>query len=83
MLFRSLPGYIDCSSKDSIKDGTCPRWHKVLVVQMDPLVVILLEHLKDGEEQIEDVEVKLNRRPDVLVIRVTFYQVLSVVDDEA
>ena len=50
---------------------------------MDPLVVILFEHLKDGEEQIEDVEVKLNRGPDVLVIRVTLYQVLGVVDDEA
>ena len=49
----------------------------------DPLVLVLLEHLKDGEEQIEDVKVKLNRRPDVLVISVALDQVLGVVDDEA
>jgi len=58
--------------------GTRSWWFR-----WDPLVLILLEHLEDGEEQVEDVEVKLHRRPDVLVICVTLYQVLGVVDDEA
>jgi hypothetical protein len=30
---QGLPSNTDCSSKDSIKDGACPSWHKVLVVQ--------------------------------------------------
>lgn len=34
--YEGLPSYKDCSSKDSIKDGACPTWHKVLVFQMEP-----------------------------------------------
>lgn len=41
------------------------------------------EHVQDGEEQVQDVEVQPNRRPDVLVVGVALDQVLGVVQDEA
>jgi hypothetical protein len=41
------------------------------------------ENVQDCKEQVEDIKVKPNRCPDVLVIGVAFNQALSVIENEA
>lgn len=52
-----------------------------MVVRAWPHSVVLFQHPQNGKEQVENVEVKGDRRPDVLVVCEALDQVLSVVND--
>jgi hypothetical protein len=73
---RSRP--LTTRAQDRIYHGGIPCSIKRLVVGLHAP-----EHVQDGEEQVQDVEVQPNRRPDVLVVGVALDQVLGVVQDEA
>lgn len=47
------------------------------------LVVSLSQHPQNGKEQIEDIQIKSDRGPYVLIIAESLNQVLSVVNNVA
>jgi hypothetical protein len=61
---------------------TMSGWHRwewwTLVIRLHAP-----ENVQDCKEQVEDVKVKPNRRPDVLVIGVALNQALCVIENEA